>query len=222
MRTRAFAPRRRRRCPERLSTLAACSGGGGIAREALGHQSQQQPLTPPGRAAKSCADPNIPMAEWRKLACDTATPSASTAPSAVRGGRHRRPAGPRGHGIHRDLGPGCGPGRAANPGSAFAAPQSGDRFVAIGGSTIANTGTRATYLFPSLQHAHRRRPRPVAPVHGRPRQRGPRLPRRREDPGRPRPSAVISSTNSRTPRGHGATVRFDGATSRPTGPWKLT
>ncbi|NUP34321.1 MAG: DUF4352 domain-containing protein [Streptomycetaceae bacterium] len=196
-------------------SLAACSGGGSNARPS-GTKVNNSPYAA-GPAAMSCTDPNIPMAEWRKR-CDTATPSASNAPSLGVGDTAglRDPAGME---FTATLVRVVDPAAPANPGSAFAAPQSGNRFVAIEW-TITNTGTKtltssqvfSTHIVDDHGQWHLSTAAHVSAGAG--------FPADVKIPPAQTLSGYLVYELPGTARA--TTVQFDGDTSRPSGPWKLT
>lgn len=118
-------------------TLAACSGGGSNARSS-GTKVNDNPYAA-GPAGMSCADPNLPMAEWRRR-CDTAAPSASAAKSAHVGDTTTLRSAD-GTTFDATLVRLVDPVPPGNQGGGFTTPQSGDRFVALQW-TITNTGTK--------------------------------------------------------------------------------
>lgn len=198
-------------------TLAACSGGDSDTRPS-GTKVNTSPGAA-GPAAMSCTDPNIPMAEWRKR-CDTATPppSASTAPSLGVGDTAdlQDPAGME---FTATLVRVVDPAAPANPGSAFTAPRNGDRFVAIGW-TITNIGTKtltSSQVFSShIVDDHGQWHLSTAAHVGA----GAGFPADVKIPPAQTLSGYLVYELPDTARA--TTVQFDGATSRPAGPWKLT
>lgn len=196
-------------------TLAACSDGGSNSRPS-GTKVNDSPHAA-GPEAMSCTDPNIPMAEWRKR-CDTATPSASAAPSLGVGDAARLQ-DPAGMEFTATLVRVVDPAAPANPGSAYTAPQRGDRFVAIEW-TIANTGSKtltSSQVFSThIVDDHGQWHLSTAARTGA----GANFPADVKIPPAQTLSGYLVYELPETARA--TTVQFDGDHSSPAGPWKLT